>query len=390
MIILDLYDDVSPEYSQFSSFFGTPFIWNTLHNFGGNQGLLGTLYNINRGVPEAKAYDNTSIIGIGITMEGIWQNYIIYDETLKMALVDELDLPTFVDKYALRRYGLPHNLSSHSTNSEVPNIMQRAWQRLAATVYNVSHWGGVTKSIYSIAPTLSAISAGFMPTQLLYDPIAIQQVWQMLVAPQITASPLVEIEQYRYDLIDISRQAMSDLFFANYVELKAAYNEKNVAKLEQYGQTLLDLMSDLDSLLNTNEFWMLGPWLQMAAQHSSSDNETEIAWWQFNARNQVTLWGPDGEISDYASKTWAGLVGTYHLPQWQMFVDDLIDAVKQNKEFDQSSFNQKNMEKIQQSWQHNTIKFPTKPQNDTLVVACDLYRKWNTMNDTVSCVLIIN
>ena len=60
MIILDLYDEVSPEYNQFESFYGTPFIWNTLHNFGGNQGLLGTLYNIAVGLPQAKKYPNSS------------------------------------------------------------------------------------------------------------------------------------------------------------------------------------------------------------------------------------------------------------------------------------------------------------------------------------------
>lgn len=29
---------------------------------------------------------------------------------------------------------------------------------------------------------------------------------------------------------------------------------------------------------------------------------------EFNARNQVTLWGPKGQISDYANKNWAGLM----------------------------------------------------------------------------------
>jgi len=128
---------------------------------------------------------------------------------------------------------------------------------------------------------------------------------------------------------------------------------------------------------------MLGGWLEMARSHSS--NESESAWWEFNARNQVTLWGPTGEISDYASKSWGGLVGTYHLPQWQLFVDELVDALQNNVAFDQSAFNKKNMAQIQQPWQHQTNKFPVKPQNDTIVVACDLYRKWNTLNDTTSC-----
>lgn len=28
--------------------------------------------------------------------------------------------------------------------------------------------------------------------------------------------------------------------------------------------------------------------------------------YEYNARNQITLWGPSGEIKDYANKQWAG------------------------------------------------------------------------------------
>jgi hypothetical protein len=33
---------------------------------------------------------------------------------------------------------------------------------------------------------------------------------------------------------------------------------------------------------------------------------------------QVTLWGPDGNINDYASKQWSGLVKDYHMGRWQV------------------------------------------------------------------------
>jgi hypothetical protein len=34
----------------------------------------------------------------------------------------------------------------------------------------------------------------------------------------------------------------------------------------------------------------------------------EKQWYEYNARNQITLWGPRGEIVDYANKQWAGMV----------------------------------------------------------------------------------
>jgi alpha-N-acetylglucosaminidase len=34
---------------------------------------------------------------------------------------------------------------------------------------------------------------------------------------------------------------------------------------------------------------------------------------------QQTLWGPSGQISDYATKHWADLVRTYYYPRWALF-----------------------------------------------------------------------
>jgi alpha-N-acetylglucosaminidase len=57
--------------------------------------------------------------------------------------------------------------------------------------------------------------------------------------------------------------------------------------------------------------------------------------------SEVTLWGPTGQINDYASKQWAGLVGTYYIPRsvilvlyadnrWRIFVDYLASTTPQN------------------------------------------------------------
>lgn len=47
MIILDLFSEAEPQYSRFESFYGHYYIWNMLHDFGGNNYLFGTLYNVN-------------------------------------------------------------------------------------------------------------------------------------------------------------------------------------------------------------------------------------------------------------------------------------------------------------------------------------------------------
>jgi len=50
---------------------------------------------------------------------------------------------------------------------------------------------------------------------------------------------------------------------------------------------------------------------------------------EYNARNQISLWGPDGEINDYASKQWGGLVGGYYSRRWKAFTDYLQETKRE-------------------------------------------------------------
>ncbi len=48
MILLDLYSENRPQYSRFDSFYGHHYIWNMLHDFGGNNYLFGSLESVTR------------------------------------------------------------------------------------------------------------------------------------------------------------------------------------------------------------------------------------------------------------------------------------------------------------------------------------------------------
>ena len=48
----------------------------------------------------------------------------------------------------------------------------------------------------------------------------------------------------------------------------------------------------------------------------------------FACSRQITLWGPSEQINDYASKQWAGLISSYYVPRWRIFVDYLSATAK--------------------------------------------------------------
>ena len=68
-IVLDMDIDGIWRYWGNYSFFGAPFIWTTLHNMGGNDGIKGDMRLLSK-LPSDALSANTSIIGTGATPEG--------------------------------------------------------------------------------------------------------------------------------------------------------------------------------------------------------------------------------------------------------------------------------------------------------------------------------
>lgn len=85
------------------------------------------------------ASSSSSLIGVGITMEGIWQNYPAFEYTLSFAWSNST--PTdFIADYAGRRYSQPAS----------PAVL-RAWQTLLAVAYS---GGGIFGSLVTTYPTM--------------------------------------------------------------------------------------------------------------------------------------------------------------------------------------------------------------------------------------------
>ncbi|CAL9765498.1 unnamed protein product, partial [Musa acuminata subsp. burmannicoides] len=92
----------------------------------------------------------------------------------------------------------------------------------------------------------------------------------------------------RYDLVDLTRQALAK--YANKVFLKIieGYQLSNLKQVTIYSQHFLDLVKDLDMLLSCHDGFLLGPWLE-SAKRLSRDPEQEQQF-ECNARTQVTMW----------------------------------------------------------------------------------------------------
>uniref|UniRef100_A0A0V0GU17 Putative ovule protein n=1 Tax=Solanum chacoense TaxID=4108 RepID=A0A0V0GU17_SOLCH len=125
LIVLDLYAEVKPIWATSKQFYGIPYIWCMLHNFAGNVEMYGVLDAVGSGPVEARTSENSTMVGVGMSMEGIEQNPVVYDLMSEMAFQHRpVDVKAWIDLYSRRRYG------------RFVQPMQDAWNILYHTIYN--------------------------------------------------------------------------------------------------------------------------------------------------------------------------------------------------------------------------------------------------------------
>ncbi|KJE88736.1 lysosomal alpha-N-acetyl glucosaminidase [Capsaspora owczarzaki ATCC 30864] len=367
MIILDLFSDVTPVWNRLESYYGKPFIWNMLHDFGGNIGLYGILPSINEGPFAALATPGNTMVGIGLTPEGINQNYILYEFMMEnMWRSAPVNLPTWVDAFVGRRYG-----------PSTPAVAKLAYQQLLQSVYNCTNGQySVTKSLLEIRPAVNMSRNGFMPTNLYYDPGHVILAVDHILAAAKSAPQLASVVPFRYDVVDFTRQMLSNLAIDFHSNLTLALTSKQAHLVHLYGQGIVGLIADLDELLVSDAHFLLGPWL--AAARSWSENTAAQDLLEFNARNQITLWGPNGEITDYASKQWAGLMSSYYRPRWELFVSFASAAAESDLPFNDAAFNAAVLE-VEKAWQHSHHNFTVTPLGDSIAIATRLRAKYDAV-----------
>lgn len=77
----------------------------------------------------------------------------------------------------------------------------------------------------------------------------------------------------RYDLVDLTRQVLSKRANELYTNILAAYGSRKVENVQRFGNSLLELFSDIDKLLASCEGFLLGPWLESAKNLSTNPEE---------------------------------------------------------------------------------------------------------------------
>ncbi|CAK4783087.1 unnamed protein product [Aphanomyces euteiches] len=367
MILLDLYSETIPIYSRTSNYFGKKWIFCLLHNFGGNTGLRGNLPQYAREPAHARDQSNGTMIGVGLTMEGIFQNYVVYDLMLQQAWETKpLDLNHWLPNFIHSRY--------HATN---PNAL-RAWQALLSSVYNVGDGDGVTKNIVAVRPGWDILHFHFQPTDIPYDPQPVVNAWKMLL--QAADDGIPRSDAFLHDVVDLTRQVLCDHFLGYFKEIKRNFVAHNISTTEMAdsAQFMLQLMWDLDVVLGSHVDFLLGRWIEQA--RSLAGNNSAVAdYLEYEARNQITRWGDSNGnfLADYAAKDWAGLMASYYHPRWRIWLTEMVAAYEAKRSINNKAVNNA-LEAFELGWQLETVSFPSVAHGDPVDIAKKLLAKYSS------------
>lgn len=185
---------------------------------------------------------------------------------------------------------------------------------------------------------------------------------------------LAASDSYRFDVADVTRQVVADLATRDQRMLAAAYAAGNKTNIHFYGDRILGIIADLDTLTATRREWLLGTWIANARGWGTTAAESDVC--ERNARMLVTTWTASiGNLNDYANREWAGLLSGFYLPRWQQFLTNLYAAVDNNQSFSESTVRAA-IGNWELQWINQHDSYPSVPAGNTLVIASNLFQKY--------------
>jgi alpha-N-acetylglucosaminidase len=274
----------------------------------------------------------------------------VYDLLLELAWREEpVDLPLWLRDFARRSYGRPNAGA------------EQAWALLHETVYQAAFDNAVA---YTAVPSLER------PPATPYNNDRLLEAGRCLLA---AADDLRDADSFRFDLVNVTRQALGNHAAGFHQQVIAAYERKDRDALRRAAAGFRGFLEDLDALLATRPEFLLGRWLEDARRWGRTDAERRRLEW--NARRVLTLWGNTPALRDYASRQWSGMLTGFYLKRWDLFFERLDQTLARGDTFHPDAF-LADLFEFEKNWADATDRYPDQPRGDSVELARKLWAKY--------------
>ena len=327
IIVLDLFSECRPMWGAPSvwrrenGYEGHQWLFCLLENFGANVGLHGRMDQLidNFQLAQSPRFCH-DLKGTGFTMEGSENNPVMFELMSELPWrKEQVTKEQWLEEYVKARYGIDN-----------PTVHQ-AWQILAGSIYNCplgNNQQGPHESIFCGRPSLNTFQASsWSKMRNYYDPESTLEAARLMVS---VADQYKGNNNFEYDLVDITRQAIADQARVLYHRVIADYKSFSRKAFETDSQHFLDLLMMQDELLGTRKEFRVGNRLQQARKCGTTAQESDLYEW--NARVQITTWGnrycaDTGGLRDYAHKEWQGLLADFYAKRWNTYFQLLANEM---------------------------------------------------------------
>lgn len=357
MILLDYYCEFIQIWKQTESFYGQPYIWCYLGNFGGNTMISGNFRTVSERITETFSNGQPNVYGIGSTLEGFGVNQFMYEYVLGRAWKTGLSDQEWISRLADRRVGA------------VDDAAKVAYKDLVDKIYlDYSITGQAT--LTSAHPCLEGNWMWTTRPGRSWSVADIMGVWEKFM--KINSNE----DSYLYDLVNVGRQALGDLFLDLRDEFTKAYKAGNYALAEKKSAELLGLLDDMDRLMACHREFRLSSWLE-PARKLAGDNKALADYYEHNAKVLISVWGDSSHLTDYASRSLSGFISSYYRARWEMFFNEVLNCMKTGKAFDQKAFDVKIYD-FERSWPDSVLPAERTPE-DAKAVSAELLKKYQNI-----------
>ncbi len=297
MIILDLANEEFQGWRLHKGFYGKPWVYSMIHNFGGNNSLRGRLGFI-ASDPVTTLHDplKGTLAGFGLSPEGLDNNEVVFELQSDMAwTTSPVEVGTWLRDYAHARYG-----------AVSPGI-ERAWRLLRDAVYSRSV-GHHMLFAYQYRPSLAPHSDATIDAR-------IDEALELLLMEygKLHGSAL-----YRNDLVDLAVYVIGNRVDRKISQACRAHLSGDAALRDTLAGEVDHLLTRLDAIIDTRPDARLEHWIETA--RAAAKTSAEKLLFEQNARRQITVWGgPD--LHEYAAKIWSGMVRDHYAPRWRLFFE---------------------------------------------------------------------
>ena len=360
-ILLDYFCDRQEVWKRTDSFYGVPYIWCYLGNFGGNTALVGKFNDLNEKIENALVNGGPNLSGVGATLEGFDCNPYVYEYIFEKAwtLPQHKDVAAWTASLADQRAGF-----------EDPKA-RAAWKILIDSVYVDSSTPGQA-SFVNQRPAIGRTKTWYGNARLLYDNKHLCEALGLLLEVD------GKNRAYAFDLANLTRQMLANRFDGLKKQYEAAVAEQDRETMKTVSAEMLEIIGDIDKVIGTHSYFLVGKWISDARSWGKDD--AEKTYFERNARNLITTWSDkDMLLNDYASRTWNGLTGTFYKVRWEKFFAAVDAALDQDGSFDEDDYNafSDDVTTFEKQWWDECLHtFPAQPVGDAKAVAAELYAKY--------------